>query len=41
MWGAAVLAAIYELGTQFLIRSMAEIACFVVPGILMYLAWKK
>lgn len=37
MWAAAVMAARYTLNIQFLIRSVAEILCFVVPGILMFL----
>ncbi len=41
MWGAAVWAAGYGLNIQFLLRSIAEVVCFVVPGILMYTAWKK
>lgn len=36
MWIAAVLSANYDLNIQFLIRGIAEIICFVVPGILMY-----
>jgi hypothetical protein len=41
MWVAAVLAAGYELTNQFLIRGIADVLCFVVPGIFMYLASKK
>jgi hypothetical protein len=35
MWFAAALTANYELNNQFLIRTVAEIICFIVPGILM------
>lgn len=41
MWIAAVLGANYDLNIQFLIRAIAEIICFVVPGILMYTNRKK
>jgi hypothetical protein len=35
MWVAASIAANYDLNTQFLIRSVAEFICFVIPGFLM------
>ncbi len=41
MWGAAVWASNYDLNIQFLIRAIAEVICFIVPGILMLTAWKK
>ncbi|WP_167619012.1 hypothetical protein [Maribellus sediminis] len=36
MWIAAVLCSRFELVDQFLIRSIANFICFVVPGIIMY-----
>lgn len=41
MWGAAVWCAHFELNIQFLIRAIAEVICFIVPGILMYSSRKK
>ena len=41
MWIAAAIAGNFELGNQFLIRSVAELICFVLPGALMYAARKK
>ncbi len=41
MWIAAATAANFDLNIQFLIRSVAEIICFVIPGTLMYAARKK
>lgn len=41
MWIAAVVAARFQIGDQFLIRGMAEVICFIVPGILMYTSQKK
>ena len=41
MWTGAVIAANYELNTQFLIRGISDIVCFVIPGILMYLSSKR
>ena len=41
MWIAAAIAGNFELNDQFLIRSVTEIICFVVPGTLMYSARKK
>ena len=41
MWIAAGIAAGYDLNTQYLIRSIADFVCFVVPGTLMYLEAKK
>lgn len=36
MWIAAAMCANYELNIQFLIRSIAEVLCFIIPGALMY-----
>lgn len=36
MWIAAALAAGFELQTQFLIRSVTEIICFIIPGAIMF-----
>ena len=41
MWGTAALAAHFDLTQQYLIRSIAEIVCFIIPVILMYSARKK
>jgi hypothetical protein len=41
MWAAAAFAANFDLTQQYLIRSVAEIICFIIPGILMYNARKK
>ena len=41
MWIAAAIAGNFELSNQFLIRSVAELICFVLPGALMYAARKK
>jgi hypothetical protein len=41
MWVAAAVAGNYDLTQQFLIRSVAEIICFIIPGVLMYSARKK
>ena len=41
MWAGAIIAAKYDLNIQFLIRGISDIACFVVPGILMYGSVKK
>ena len=41
MWAAAVWCAHFELNIQFLIRAMAEVLCFIVPGIIMYSSRKK
>jgi hypothetical protein len=41
MWIAAAIAGHFELNNQFLIRSVAEFICFVVPGTLMYSARKN
>ena len=35
MWIAAAISANFELNMQFLIRSVAEFICFVIPGYLM------
>lgn len=35
MWIAAVLAANFDLNMQFLIRSVSEFICFIIPGYLM------
>jgi len=36
MWIAAAIAAGFGLETQFLIRSITEIVCFIIPGAIMY-----
>ena len=36
IWIAAAIAANFDLTHQFLIRSIAELICFVIPGTLMY-----
>lgn len=41
MWIAAAVAVNYDLNIQFLIRSIAEILCFIIPGVLMYSARTK
>ena len=41
MWIGAILASNYELSTQLFIRGIADSICFIVPGVLMYLASKK
>ena len=41
MWLAAVIAAGYDLNTQFLVRGLADFICFVIPGILMYTKVKR
>ncbi len=41
MWIAAALAANYDLNVQFLIRGIAEILCFIVPGFLMMISRKN
>ena len=41
MWIAAAVAGNFELTNQFLIRSIAEIICFIIPGTLMYSSRKK
>jgi len=41
MWIAAAIAVNYDLNIQFLVRSIAEVLCFMVPGILMYSARNK
>ena len=41
MWVAAVISANYDINIQFLIRSCAEVICFIIPGTLMYSARKK
>jgi hypothetical protein len=35
MWIAALFAANYDLNIQFMIRSIAEIICFIIPGFFM------
>ena len=40
MWIAAAVAAHFDLNTQFLIRSIAETICFIIPGALMYASRK-
>jgi len=35
MWIAAAISANFDLNTQFLIRAIAELLCFIVPGFLM------
>ena len=41
MWIAAAVAVNYDLNIQFLVRSIAEILCFIIPGVLMYSARNK
>jgi hypothetical protein len=41
MWAAAVTAARFQLNDQFLIRAVAEVVCFIIPGILMYTSATK
>lgn len=41
MWIAAAIAGNYELNNQFLIRAIAEVICFIIPGTLMYAERKK
>ena len=41
MWIAALVCARYELTDQFLVRSIADFVCFIIPGILMYMQSKK
>lgn len=41
MWLAAAIGANYDLNIQFLIRSTAEIVCFIIPGAFMYAAYNK
>lgn len=36
MWVAAVIAANYQLTDQFLVRAIAMLVCFIIPGVLMY-----
>ena len=41
MWVAAAIAVNYDLNLQFLVRSIAEVICFIIPGTFMYMARKK
>ncbi len=41
MWVAAAIAVNYDLNIQFLVRSIAEVLCFIIPGTLMYSARNK
>ncbi|NCB07602.1 MAG: hypothetical protein EOM73_05510 [Bacteroidia bacterium] len=41
MWIAAAIAVRFDLNFQFLVRGIAEIFCFIVPGFLMISARKK
>jgi len=41
MWIAAAIAVRFDLNFQFLVRGIAEIFCFIVPGVLMISARKK
>jgi len=41
MWLAAILCSRLDLADQYLIRTIANFICFVVPGIIMYLQSKK
>ena len=41
MWISAAICANYELNIQFLVRSIAEVICFIIPGILMFTARKR
>ncbi len=39
MWVAAAIGANYVLNIQFIIRSISEIICFIIPGAFMYAAY--
>lgn len=41
MWIAAAIGINFDLFIQFLIRSIAEIICFILPGAFMYAAYRK
>lgn len=41
MWIAALFAANYDLNIQFMIRSIAEVICFIIPGFFMIQLKKK
>lgn len=41
MWLAAVLSSRLELTDQYLIRTIVNFICFVIPGIIMYMQSKK
>jgi len=41
MWIAASIAANYDLNNQYLIRSIAEFICFIIPGYLMIRSKKR
>jgi hypothetical protein len=41
MWIAAAIAVRFDLNFQFLVRGIAEVFCFVVPGFWMISARKK
>ena len=41
MWIAAVICAGMETNYQYLVRGIADLICFVIPGALMYLSAKK
>ena len=41
MWVAAATAAHFDLTHQYLIRAIAEVICFIIPGTLMYASRKK
>jgi|GEM_PF-861568 len=41
MWLAALLCSRLDLADQYLVRTIANFICFVVPGIIMYLQSKK
>jgi hypothetical protein len=41
LWIAAAIAANFDLTHQFLIRSVAELICFIIPGTIMYGEWRK
>ena len=41
MWMAVSFVANFDLNEQLLIRTIADLLCFVIPGILMFLESKK
>jgi hypothetical protein len=41
MWTAAAIGAHYGIESQFLIRSIAEVICFVIPGAIMFAKQRK
>ncbi len=41
MWVAAVTAANFDITHQYLVRAIAEVICFIIPGTIMYSAKHK